>query len=48
MLARPDIHTRLDRDAIETQVMTPDEFTRFVAAEIDKWAPIAKRVMPGK
>jgi len=25
--------------------MTPDEFTRFVAAEIEKWGPVAKRVM---
>jgi tripartite-type tricarboxylate transporter receptor subunit TctC len=48
MLERPDIRARLDRDAIETQAMTPEEFTRFVAAEIDKWGPVAKRVMPGK
>ena len=36
---------RLDRDAVETRAMTPDEFTQFVASEIDKWAPVAKRVM---
>src|ERR1700704_22787 len=46
MLERPDIRARLDRDAIETRTMSPDEFTRFVADEIDKWGPVAKRVMP--
>jgi tripartite-type tricarboxylate transporter receptor subunit TctC len=46
MLERPDIRTRLDRDAIETRTMSPEEFTRFVAGEIDKWGPVAKRVMP--
>jgi tripartite-type tricarboxylate transporter receptor subunit TctC len=45
MLERPDIRARLDRDAIETRAMTPDEFTRFVATEIDKWGPVARRVM---
>ncbi len=46
MLQLPDVRTRLDRDAVETRVMSPDEFTRFVADEIAKWAPVAKRVMP--
>ena len=45
MLAQPEVKKRLDRDAIETQVMSPEEFTRFVAGEIEKWTPIAKRVM---
>jgi tripartite-type tricarboxylate transporter receptor subunit TctC len=48
MLELPDMRQRLDRDAIETRVMTPDAFTRFVADEIEKWGPIAKRVMPGR
>jgi len=34
-------------DAVETRVMSSDEFTKFVASEIDKWAPVAKRVMQG-
>lgn len=46
MLQRADVRERLDRDAVETQAMSPAEFTRFVQDEIDKWAPIAKRVMP--
>jgi tripartite-type tricarboxylate transporter receptor subunit TctC len=39
------VKKRLERDAIETRAMSPQEFTRFVAGEIDKWAPVAKRVM---
>jgi len=46
MLRLAEVRERLDRDAVETQVMSSAEFTRFVASEIDKWAPIAKRVMP--
>src|SRR6516225_6413086 len=47
MLELPDVRKRLDRDAVETRVMTSDEFTAFVASEIDKWTPVARRVMPG-
>jgi tripartite-type tricarboxylate transporter receptor subunit TctC len=47
MLQLPDVRARLDRDAIETRTMTSQEFTSFVASEIDKWAPIARRVMKG-
>ena len=47
MLELPDVRRRLERDAVETRAMTSDEFTRFVASEIAKWTPVAKRVMPG-
>jgi len=47
MLELPDVRKRLDRDAVETRVMTSDEFTTFVASEIDRWMPVARRVMPG-
>jgi tripartite-type tricarboxylate transporter receptor subunit TctC len=47
MLEQPEVKKRLARDAIETRAMSPEEFTRFVAGEIDKWAPVAKRVMGG-
>ena len=33
--------------AVETRVMTSDEFTTFVASEIARWTPIARRVMAG-
>ncbi len=45
MLERPEVRKRLDRDSIETQVMSPEEFTQFVTSEIAKWTPVAKRVM---
>jgi tripartite-type tricarboxylate transporter receptor subunit TctC len=45
MLELPDVRKRLARDAIETRVMTSEEFTAFLAGEIARWAPIAKRVM---
>jgi tripartite-type tricarboxylate transporter receptor subunit TctC len=48
MLADPEVRKRMTRDAIETRTMTPAEFTQFVAGEIDKWVPVAKRVMPAK
>lgn len=47
MLQQPEVRKRLDRDSIETHAMSPDEFTRFVASEIEKWTPVARRVMPG-
>jgi tripartite-type tricarboxylate transporter receptor subunit TctC len=47
MLELPEVRTRLDRDAVETRAMTADEFTAFVASEIDKWTPVARRVMLG-
>ncbi len=48
MLANPAVRQRMARDAIETKVMTSAEFTRFVAGQIDTWAPIARRVMKTK
>src|SRR5262245_3941617 len=44
MLELPAVKARLERDAVETRAMSPSEFTDFVAREIDKWAPVAKRV----
>src|SRR5262245_8754038 len=43
-LATPALRTRLAGEGIETEKMSPDEFTRFVASEIVKWTPIAKSV----
>jgi tripartite-type tricarboxylate transporter receptor subunit TctC len=48
MLEHPEVRKRFERDAVETQAMSPAEFTAFVTAEIAKWAPIARRVMAGK
>ena len=43
-LDRPALRARLDSEGIETEKMSPDEFTRFVESEIAKWTPIAKSV----
>ena len=44
VMALPEVRKRLERDAIETRAMTPAEFTQFMASEIEKWGPLAKRV----
>ena len=44
VLALPEVRKRLERDAIETQPMSAEEFTAFIASEIAKWAPLAKRI----
>jgi len=30
------------QDEIETRLMTPDQFTQFLAGEVARWAPLAK------
>ena len=42
-LALPDVRKRLAQDAIVSEPMTPEEMTRFMASEIAKWGPIARR-----
>jgi tripartite-type tricarboxylate transporter receptor subunit TctC len=36
---------RLEQESMETEKMSPDEFTKFVESENRKWAPIAKSVI---
>jgi tripartite-type tricarboxylate transporter receptor subunit TctC len=36
------VQKRLALDAIETRLMSPEEFTRFVESETARWAPLAK------
>jgi tripartite-type tricarboxylate transporter receptor subunit TctC len=38
----PEVQKRLALDAIESRLMSPDEFTRFVESETARWAPLAK------
>ena len=48
VLALPDIKKRLDDDAIEREPMTPEQVSAFVASEVGRWGPIAKKyVHPG-
>jgi tripartite-type tricarboxylate transporter receptor subunit TctC len=48
VMALPEVRKRLERDAIETRAMTAEEFTAFMASEIEKWSPLAKRVGQAK
>jgi tripartite-type tricarboxylate transporter receptor subunit TctC len=43
-LDAPAVRKRLAAEGIETETMSPEEFTRFVASEIAKWMPLAKSV----
>jgi tripartite-type tricarboxylate transporter receptor subunit TctC len=45
ILDRPAVRDRIKRDAIETRKMTPEEFTRFQASELEIWGPLAKRFL---
>ena len=48
VLALPDVKKRLDDDAIEREPMTPEQVGAFVASEVGRWGPIAKKyVHPG-
>jgi tripartite-type tricarboxylate transporter receptor subunit TctC len=38
----PDVQKRLALEAMETEKMNPEEFTKFVGAELAKWGPVAK------
>jgi len=37
-----EVQKRLELEGMETEKMSPDEFTKFVAAELAKWGPVAK------
>ena len=43
ILDRPAVRDRVKRDAIELKKMTPEEYTRFQASELENWGPLAKK-----
>lgn len=43
-LQTAEVQKRLEQDAIETKLMSPAEFTRFVEAETARWAPLAREL----
>jgi tripartite-type tricarboxylate transporter receptor subunit TctC len=43
-LAKPEVLNRLKTEQILTEPMTPEEFTRFVAAEFARWRPVAQQI----
>jgi tripartite-type tricarboxylate transporter receptor subunit TctC len=38
----PEVQKRLAIEAMETEKMSPEDFTKFVASELAKWGPVAK------
>jgi tripartite-type tricarboxylate transporter receptor subunit TctC len=46
--ALPQVKKQLAQDAVETRSMTPQELSRFMQAEIDKWVPVARRASETK
>jgi tripartite-type tricarboxylate transporter receptor subunit TctC len=45
-LDTPEVRKRLETEGMETEKMSPDEFTKFVESEFSKWGTIAKEVIP--
>ncbi len=41
----PDVQKRLAIEAIQTEKMSPAEFTKLVQSELAKWGPVAKAVI---
>ncbi len=37
-----DVRPRLERDGIEPEAMSPEAFTAFVKAEIERWTPVVR------
>jgi tripartite-type tricarboxylate transporter receptor subunit TctC len=44
ILQRPEVQKRMAQDEIETRLMTPELFTKFLAGEVARWAPLAKQL----
>jgi tripartite-type tricarboxylate transporter receptor subunit TctC len=42
---RPQLRKQIEQDAVETRAMTPAQVTQFSQSEIDRWAPLIKRMM---
>jgi len=46
VLRRPAVRERIQRDAIETKTMSPEEYTAYMASELQSWGPLAKQLAP--
>jgi tripartite-type tricarboxylate transporter receptor subunit TctC len=47
-LQSPEMQKRLAQEVVEIRLLTADEFTKFVDAEIVRWRPIIKAMAPAK
>jgi tripartite-type tricarboxylate transporter receptor subunit TctC len=43
-MTSPAVARQLESEAIEVLRLSPEDFTTFVQAEIDRWGPIARRI----
>jgi tripartite-type tricarboxylate transporter receptor subunit TctC len=46
VLRRPAVRERIQRDAIETRTMSPEEYTAYMASGLQSWGPLAKQLAP--
>jgi len=42
----PEVRKHLENEMVQTRAMTPAEATEFMQTEVNKWAPVARRVAP--
>jgi tripartite-type tricarboxylate transporter receptor subunit TctC len=47
-LERPQVKRQIEQDAIEVTAMSPNEVTRFMHSEIDRWTPMITRLVGAK
>jgi tripartite-type tricarboxylate transporter receptor subunit TctC len=40
----PEVRKHLENEMVQTRAMTPTEATEFMKSEVNKWAPVARRV----
>jgi tripartite-type tricarboxylate transporter receptor subunit TctC len=43
IMAKPEVAARMRRDGLLTENMSPEQFTKFVAAESARWTPLIQR-----
>jgi tripartite-type tricarboxylate transporter receptor subunit TctC len=48
ILQLPDVQKRLALDGVEVRLLSAEEFTKFVAVELDRWQPIARELAASK
>jgi tripartite-type tricarboxylate transporter receptor subunit TctC len=42
-MKKPEVAARLRRDGLLSEIMSPQQFTKFVAAESARWTPLIQR-----
>ncbi len=46
VLEKSDVKARFERDAVQTRLMSPEDFTKFLQSETETWAPLARQLLP--